>query len=281
MFTEADIQTAIRTITDGVTVTRDPRPSHHASVVSGLEDAPVIEALGIYLAGCVGTAIRVDLEIALDLLGNQPNEVAQLRRSVESIIGADNNVNENFKETRRDPWITEGIAHLCAMLSRDHVNLGPPGRIEAVTLVHPDVTEHGLDQLAIFHEAPVLGVSIGEAKASDQDIGGNLTEAAVKFREVEIGIHDPDIRTTINYLRGSLPQALQSLITQTFWSDRRTFQAYAAYPVNDGFDHRRARPALGALNGAPDTVNVVCLALDDYSQFFDDVADAIREAVEP
>ena len=260
-------------------VTRDSRSSHHATVVSGLESTNVVAALGIYLSACVATAIRVNLEIALDLLGTRPNDIDQLTRGIDAVVGHDNNIAAILKETRRDPWITEGISHLCAMVSRDIANLGPPGRIEAVTLVHPDVTEHGLDQLGIFHDGE-LGICVGEAKASDQDISGNLSDAATKFKEVELGRHDQDIRTTISYLRDSLSVELQQLITPTFWADNRAYQAYAAYPEN-GFDHRRKRPALGSLIGAPSSVNVICLSLQDYEAFFDDVADAMRLAIEP
>jgi hypothetical protein len=279
LFTSTDISNSITTIESAITVTQETANSHVCTMVYGLEHPKPIQAIGIYLAACISTAIKANLEIALDLTGSSPNELTQLRNTVHRIIGPDNQISNIEKETRRNPWITEGLAHLCAMLSRKQQFLFPAGRIEALNLVHSDVTDHGLDHFGIFHRSKKLGVSIGECKTSDKDISGNLTDASTKFHEVINGIHDPRIRTHIQYLRASLPSEIESLITQTFWKEKQLFTAYISYPEHLSFNAKRRRPTFENIQGSPSSVNVISFELKDFDAFFNNLSDAIRQAI--
>lgn len=279
VFTDADVEQSILTISQAAQVTRNPRSSHMVSRVQSFEDLAVVRALGIYLAACIAGGVKANLKIALDLFDVVPQEAAALQKDVHQLIGANNQVSNEFKATRRNPWIAEGIAHLCARLSHDHTHLGPLGRIEVVTNVHDDVTDHGLDQLAIYEDGGFLGISIGESKASNGNISANVTDAADNFASVQNGDHDAHIRRTVNHLRDSLPAALQTLITKSFWRDRRSFLAFAVYNNADTFQPQRARQSLQKLPGAPHSVNLICITLDHYDVFFDGIATAIRESI--
>jgi hypothetical protein len=133
-----------------ITLDEHATTSHRVAVVHGLEAPAVVENLAIYLVGAgFARGIRSSLRIAREFLALAPDEETEVARSVRAVIGNDNAVDSDFKSNRRDPWIAEGISHLVLWLSRRLPALAARGQIQALTQLHVQPMEQGIDLAAL------------------------------------------------------------------------------------------------------------------------------------
>jgi hypothetical protein len=254
--------------------------SHLVSSVHGLEQPAAIDAFATYaLIAGIGQGIRVNLAIATEMLGGGPVFGGQLQRDVDRIIGTSNAISDDFRENRRNPWFTECLGHALLNISRDVVDLGPPGRIEALTLVHTDVSDHGLDLVGLHLEQALLGLNVAEAKASENHASNHGSATATLFAEIDAGTRDAEIRAKVQLLREALSQERQTLVTPSFWHGRRAYLAVISYGATSSFAPTHARPAYGSLTVGAARVRLVAVPLSNYRKFFDDVADRVRALV--
>jgi hypothetical protein len=254
--------------------------SHTVVTISGLEKSPAIDAFATYaLVAGIGQAVRVNLAIATDMFGGGPEFGDALRRDVEQTIGANNAITNDFREDQRDPWFTECLGHLLLNLSRHVTALGPPGTIRALTLVHTDVRDHGMDLVGLHLEQALLALNVAEAKASENNASHHSGATAALFAEVDSGTRDKEIRAKVQILREALPPQEQGLITPAFWHDRRAYAAVISYSQTSTFAPAHPRRSYAALAVGADRVRLLAVPLANYRQFFDTVADQVRALV--
>lgn len=272
---------ALRNLGQLVTVQTQVIASHTVTMVGGLEQQAAIDAFATYsLVAGIGQAIRVNLAIATEMLGSGPSFEAELRRDVDRMIGASNAITNDFREDQRDPWFTECLGHALLNVSRGVPDLGPPGgRLEALTLVHTDVRDHGLDLVGLHLEQTLLGLSIAEAKASEGNASNHGSATAVLFAEVDAGTRDAEIRAKVQLLREALSAQNQVLVTPSFWRGTRSYLAVISYGAASSFRPGRVRPAYASLRVGAARVRLLAVGLTNYRQYFDGVADRVRALV--
>lgn len=278
------IQSALELIAERVQIqpSGDP-PSHLALRVTGIEAQDVVRALAIYLVGCLAGAVKVDATLAARFLGSSFDVERELRRRVRRRIGADNDSStvgrRNWRDRRRNPWIAEGIAHALLMIAGSAATSCVEGAVQALKPLHPQVTQQGLDLVAIYADGDAaLWLAIGESKASKDRGSQELTNATDFYRELESGTRDADLVADLLVLEAALPDNVLDQIGETLWDGRRTYLPLVAYEQN--FDETRRRSALARLGAPREHRRVLLVRLSDFHKFFDDVAEAARESVE-
>lgn len=274
------VANALTGLRQELTVQAQQVGSHVVVVVDGLEKPAAVEAFATYaLVVGIGQAVRVNLAIATEMFGDGPQFVDALRRDVERTIGASNTITDDFREDQRDPWFTECLGHLLLNLSRDVTALGPPGTIQALTLVHTDVRDHGLDLVGLHMEQALLALNVAEAKASENNASNHSGATATLFAEVDNGARDMEIRAKVQILREALPAERQALVTPAFWHARRSYAAVISYAHASPFSPAHQRPTFAALAVGADRVRLLAVPLANYKQFFDTLADRVRALV--
>jgi hypothetical protein len=274
------LQAAIDSLKRELTPQVQTVSSHQVTIVHGIEQQETMEAFATYaLIADIGQGIRVNLAIAAEVLGGSPNFGTELQQQVERIIGANNAIQDDFREDQRDPWFTECLGHALLNISRDVLELAPPGPIQALTLVHTDVRDHGLDLVGLHLEQALLGLHISEAKASENNASNHGSATAKLFAEVDAGSRDPEIRGKVQLLREALPQGQQRLVTPSFWHGQRAYVAVICYSANSSFAPAHARPAYARLAVGAQRIRLLAVPLSNYRQFFDTIADRVRALV--
>lgn len=277
---EGLLANALATLQQELTVRAQQVASHVVVTVDGLEKPAAIEAFATYaLVAGIGQAVRVNLAIATEMFGGDSQFAHALRRDVEQTIGASNAITKDFREDQRDPWFTECLGHLLLNLSRHLAALGPPGAIQALTLVHTDVRDHGMDLVGLHLEQALLALNVTEAKASENNASNHSGATATLFAEVDAGTRDKEIRAKVQILREALPPERQALVTAAFWHDRRAYAAVISYSQASTFAPAHRRPTYAALAVGADRMRLLAVPLANYRQFFDAVADRVRALV--
>jgi hypothetical protein len=255
--------------------------SHIALTVSGLEDEAVINALGLYLVGLLAGIVRTNLRLSAVLLDRTPEGQAQLAADVEARLtppsGASAWAVQHFAADVRDPWIAEGIGHAILAVRHRAETVCLSGAVAAMTVPHAKPSQQGLDLFAIYDSDGVPAIALGEAKATQDNGSGRLTESIAFFRAVEAGDRDVDIRMQVVLLREALSEPLQQGLSGSFWHQRACYLPLIAH--GDDVDMSVPRPALRAITRPAAHKRVIHCRPPDYTQFFDDVAAAMRSAV--
>jgi hypothetical protein len=281
----------LRTVAEALAVLRnaidleqhDPCPGSHTVVrAAGIERLDVAVALGTYLVGVVAGAVSVDLTLSDRYLGEDLDELDQLRREVERAVGSSNDVTTTFKENRRNPWIAECLGHLLLMVAGDEPGLCVPGRVWAATVPHDKVSQQGLDFVAVWEDEELPALCVGECKASESNGGAHLNASIRLFREIDDRARDQQIRVVvINSLEQQMPPEIRDAVPGMFWRDRRLYLPVISYSSASSFNPVTNRPTtFGALLVAVDRRRCVAIPLGDYCTFFDTVADAMRFSIE-
>jgi hypothetical protein len=279
LFTQQACDHAIATVVSKLQIEVHSTLSHDVAVISGIEDPGLIEPLATYLLNCAAQTIQPNLKILNALLGESHDAALQLKSEVFRLVGPDNSVDRDFREDHRDPWIAESIAHLLVSISQRVTGIPPKGPLQALTPVHDDVKDHGTDVLGIYIAAPTssLGLVIFESKASELNATAHAAKAAAFFGEVESGLRDAHIRRMVLMLSGSLTPEIRSLITPSFWSDKRSFAAAMLLSQTCSFDCHAERPSFSTLQVR---ATLVAIPLRLYRAFFDSIADRMRALVD-
>jgi hypothetical protein len=255
--------------------------SHTALVLSGLSDPGVVESLGIYLVALLAGVVRTNLALSTVLLEQTPDGHAQLVTDVEARLtppkGASVGVVANFNANVRDPWIAEGVGHALLAVRGRIETACLSGAVAAMTVPHAKPSQQGFDLFAIYAEDGLPAMALGEAKATQGNGSGRLTEATSFFRAVEDGEREVDIRMQVVSLFESLEPDLQDKLSAGFWRERASYLPFVAY--GDHVDPATERPALAAIGRPASYKRVIHCRPTDYAAFFDAVAAAMRDAV--
>ena len=277
---EAIVTGAVDALASSLRLERTNAGSHQVIILRGLEAPELLEPLATYvLAAGIGQVVGIDLAISADLLGSGPAFEEELRTQVERVLGANCSVSEEFRRTRRDPWITECLAHLLLKLSSALGNLDSSGALISLTSVHTDVTAHGIDLLGLRLRDMLLTLDVTEVKASEDDPSRMASDTAGVFSEVDEGKRDPEIRQKVQLLRTALSEAEQALVTASFWRGGRVFMAVVSYGSRVSFTPSTNRPAYASLASSPDAVRLLAIPIADFRRFYDSLADRVRALV--
>jgi hypothetical protein len=255
--------------------------SHTVVTVTGLEAPAVPVALGRYLIGALAGAVGLDARLSEQLLARGVNRQEELRRSVAALIG-DNNVfptdeDRQFRDTRRNAWIGEGVGHALLTLSAAKETPCLDGQVCALTAVHPTTTRQGLDSVSAYVQAGALGIAIGESKSTCSYASENLGHAVGLFLQIEQGEYQQDLRRELSAFRHVLPPELASQLRDSLWTDNASYLPMIVH--QDPYDFMNHRPNLAKLAQPLTRRRVIVMRLAEFHAFFDAVADAMRAAV--
>jgi hypothetical protein len=253
--------------------------SHTVLVVSGVDDEQVVDALGIYLVALLAGVVRTNLRLSTALLVRTPDGQAQLATDVEKRLTppASGWTVEDFNQNVRNPWIAECVGHALLAVRQRAVTPCLSGPVAAMTVPHANPTQQGLDLFAFYDDDGLPALAIGEAKATERNGGGRLTEATGFFRQVARGERDVDIRMQVVGLTEALGEELQRGLSGAFWHERSCYLPVIAH--GDEMNLGRRRPALEAIPRPASQKRVISCRPSDYAGFFSAVADAMRSAV--
>lgn len=274
LFSPATVDAAVLTIRDNTSVQLVHLSTHEMVLVEIPETTAVVDATAAYLVHCIAQTIATDLSIVTELVGSGPDALASLAVDVRRRLGEDNGITDEFRQDDRDPWIAEAIGHLFTNISREHFDIPPAGFVHAVTPVHDDVKDHGFDLVALYEIGSALGLSISEAKASENNASNHAGKAAILFSNIEKGTRDQQIRGKVLLLRDSLPVHLKGSLTPGFWRDERCLIALLMMSEQCGFDCYAERKAFSSLTRKP---YVIAIRLKQYVVFFNAIADRMRQ----
>jgi hypothetical protein len=263
-------------------VVEGPR-THTALVADALGDPEVPRALGTYLVGVVAGAVDEDARLSQELLARTPDSRAEVRRHLLRLLGNDNQFVDEaariFRDTTRNPWIAEIIAHALLVLRQRQETPCLEGDIAALKQPHADPKRHGLDVIAIYaDDRQLAALAIGEAKASRQYGAARLNDSASFFREIDRGGRGVEIRAEVHALKHVLSAELRATLADGFWRSRCCYLPVIVHcdPINEAIDHE----GLSRLRPPAASRRLLALRLEDFHGFFDAVADAARDALD-
>lgn len=254
-------------------------PSHRVVLIDGWNDCQQTRCcIAHYLVGLRACAIDAALRINAILEDTQEDRV-EILENVTAIVGNDNTISDDRKQHERNPWIAEGIWHMCMSIAARRNELHPCGTIIALDYAHVIAKDHGLDVAAIYEHDGVIGLSLIETKTYRDRPDKALYDAVVFFREVDDGKHSARIRQTVQTMRGALSAEQQAKVSSSFWKRCRTYIPNPHYlPVEDKpIDWTHNRPSLRKLQ--PDRLNILIMPhlITGFDNFFDQISDEMRD----
>jgi hypothetical protein len=250
--------------------------SHCVLVVEGWGDGPqMTEAIAAHLVGLLASAVNRALVVRAQITDTDADRL-ELLRNVEAITGSKvAPLSLEQKQDQRNPWIAEGIWHLCLFLSAARNDLHPHGPIVALDLPHIAAKDHGFDVVGIYRSSAGFGVSFVESKAYESNPNGAINDAVAFYEEIESGKHDARARQVVASMRDSLPSAEQGAISASLWKDERTYLPNPHYDASTVMDWTNTRPSFDGLAVPTDRIVIMPHAIKKFRKFFDDVADAM------
>ena len=222
-------------------------PSHELLVVTGWNQSLVVRrAVAEYLVGLCVMAVNSVLAVRTDLIG--PSGLVEIKQNVEDIIGVNGvGLTDEQVTMKRDPWIAEGIWHLCLAVSMNTPGSHPPGALFALSLPHLDTTEEGLDLAALYRSQNGVGVSIVETKAYRTSPAVAVQRAAKFFQKINSGSYRKKVREAVLRMRAECTPADQREITAQLWQERRWYIPNLHYDAAYTEDWTRPRRVLSSL----------------------------------
>ncbi|BEL01836.1 hypothetical protein Q0Z83_000270 [Actinoplanes sichuanensis] len=255
--------------------------SHTVVTITGVDSAAVPAALGRYLVGALSGAIQLDAQLSQDMLAEGVDRREEISRTVESLIGSHNlfatKTQRLFRDTRRNAWIGEGVAHALLALSARRETSCVDGQVCALSEIHETPNRQGLDSVSTYVQGGILGVAIGESKSTASNVNANLGSAADLFIDVEKGVHGPDLRSRLMAFRPILAPGLKEQVKDSLWSENASYLPIIVY--QDAGDFTATRAKFNQLKTPLQRRRLIVVELTDFHRFFDAVADAMRHAV--
>lgn len=250
--------------------------THRVVAVEGwADDVDTVNAVAVYLVGLLANAISRALSVRAGI-ENTAEDRLELVRNVEKIAGSGARpLSVSQQQDERNPWIAEGIWHLCLVLTSGRPELHPHGAIIAVDLPHVAAKDHGFDVIGIFKSASEVGVTFVESKAYERDPNGAINSAVSFYKDLEAGKHDSRARQVIQTLREALPASEQGQVSLSLWKHRRAYVPNPHYDAAISIDWTHARPSFGGLGVGRQDIVVMPNCLPAFRAFFDAVADAM------
>lgn len=273
---EAAVQEGLAVLEKTLRCIPQTAPSHSVLLVEGWGDGPqTTEAIASYLVGLLASAVNRALVVRAHITNTNADRL-ELLRNVEAITGSKATpLSPKRKQDQRNPWIAEGIWHLCLFLSATRKDLHPQGPIVALDLPHIAAKDHGFDVIGIYRGPSTYGVSFVESKAYEKDPNGAINDAVSFYAELESGKHDARARQAVASMRDSLPPGAQGAVSASLWKDERAYLPNPHYDASTVMDWTNTRPSLKGLALPTDRIVIMPHSIDNFRKFFDDVADAM------
>jgi hypothetical protein len=278
------VEAALATFSRAVTLEQGSSPDSHLVLhARGVDCQEAIDSIGAYLIACLAGAVRVDTGLAARILSSAVDPKEDLRRRAlarlqpaSSLTGQEA---ENWLVRRRNPWITEGLAHALLCVAGRQALGCVDGQAAAVKPLHPQVSQQGLDVIAIYTDKNAnLFLAVGESKASKDRPSQELTNAAGFFGMLERGERDGDLVADLLILEPVLDPGTLDGVGAALWADSRTYVPLVAHGTSyDAKDHREV---LAGLRPAREHKRVLLISLEDFDGYFAGVADAALRAID-
>lgn len=256
--------------------------THVAVFVTGWNDTEdATRAVAKYLVGLIASCIDSVLTVRTSLLADTDADRLELRANVESMIGTEEHPKTvDEKREFRNPWIAEGLWHLCMVLAglkRPEFHL--PGAVRAVTSIHALARDPGPDVAVVFSIGGALGLTIVETKAYQNDPARAIRDAAQFFRQVDDNAQSLRVRQQMNALVSQLPPSVQKLSTPSFWKRIRCYVPNPHHSSAVEIDWASDRDVLAPFRRDNQIVMIMPHGVTDFADFFDEVASQMVEFV--
>lgn len=274
---ESELQTFISKINVNIIDTS----THRSIIITGIENHPeVIRCIAVYMVALISSSIEGNLQIRADLIEYTELGKTEIIESVLDTIGENNDLDQDFIEDERNPWLAEALVHLLLFVSNRVKNIHPVGEVLAVGLVHDDPKDKGLDLTALY-QAETLGLTIGECKAYKLNPNKAIFNAVKFFDGVDNNRKTGKrIRTQVQILRKFLPDEISELVTHGFWKNERCFLTSPIFDMSVNKDWKRARnKTMGKLSVPIEKRLIIPIAIEDFDDFFNALSDEMRKFV--
>ena len=277
------IEEALEAIQTCVECKEQPSPDSHTVVeISGLDEPSLPRSLARYAVGFLAGWVELDATIEARLAMQGVEKRPELLRLVEKIVAPPTGVTDEqleiWRQTSRNAWLAEVFTHALFVVHRSLTTDFLAGAVLALHRPHPQPKRQGLDTIAIYDEEEVAVMTISETKATADNPSGELTNACDMFDSVEIGGHGPDIRNAIDILGRIFPEDMQSQVVEALWRENRCYLPAVFHQAE--FDASASRKRLAKLPPVAARKRVVLCRLDDFEEFFEQVATAMPRAVD-
>lgn len=257
--------------------------THNTVIVNGLDrNVETIRHLAVYTVATVFNAFEANLRIADDVMEYNEDSVLEVKSCFNRYIGESNNYyttpsGRRFISNARNPWLAEVIVHLLLNISATVRELFPPGLILTTTFVHDLPTDNGVDAAGIY-SSDHLGVVIVECKAYKTRPSAALTHAAGYFANFDTNyILGKRIRTHVQTMRAFLPEEHRQNAINSFWKNEKSFMPTLFFDSTKNQDWTTSRTEMGGLSVDKEKRVLIPINIDSFKEFFDDLADAIRD----
>ena len=185
--------------------------------------------------------------VILGQLGNMYDNDLKIRSTIDAGLGKGNILKENLFnalknawlitsdhlttdqiKNERDPLILELIAHVILIIQRDNLalqfdNIKP----EYVRPPHSKANQGGLDMIVLSKKDGKFIPFLGEIKAYKNDPKTGLIDACKKFQEINLGVHNTEIRSYFCSLQ--VPEEIKQQISLSFWSNQSNLSAFVGH----------------------------------------------------
>ena len=98
------------------------------------------------------------------------------------------------------------------------------------------------------------------------------------FAKIDKSTYGAELRSELGTLRQVLSEDLKQKVTDALWRESACYLPVIVH--GDPFEHLRDREWLASLSPPADRRRVLLIALADFHDFFNAVADAMRAAVD-
>lgn len=251
--------------------------THCSLIVFGWNNSEETKrAVAHYLVGLRACAIDSALKIKSQL-EDTPEDRLEIERNVLNIIGNNNgNLSEDQKQDERNPWLSEGLWHLCMAIAARRYEFHPIGRIISIDYAHVATKDHGLDVLVLYQSEELLGLSIVETKAYKDDPNRAINNAVDFYREIDNGKHDLRIRQSVQIMRTALNPDLQRKISGSFWKRNRSYIPNPHYDDHIQMDWQNTRPSFRNLFPDRNKIMLMPHMIHEFDSFFDEISNEMR-----
>lgn len=255
--------------------------THRALLVSGWEnEGETLPAIAQYLVGLRACAIDAALNIRATLADTEEDRL-EIWQSVVDVVGENNNAlteqQIRFKQDERNPWIAEGVWHLCMAIAAQRREIHPMGSIILLDYAHIKAKDHGLDVAVIYQTGGETGISLIESKAYKNDPNGAVNAAVGFFRDVDADKHSTRIRQAVQIMRTALSTEQNRTISASFWRRHRCYICNPHFQTAQYMDWTNARSSFRELEPGPYRTAVMPHSISNFDSFFDNVADEMRD----
>lgn len=253
--------------------------THRALIVNGWDsDQDSLQAVAKYLVGLRATAMDVALNICSVLFDDTPEGKIDILNSVFEIVGENNDALTDIQiRDERNPWLAEGLWHLCMFLSKEIKECHPSGEIIALGPVHVKAKDHGLDGIVLYEKANNIGLSLIESKAYKDDPNRAINKALGFFKEIDNEKHSTRIRQDISNIRRSLPIEIQDKVVGTFWRRERTYIPNPHYDSSTSMDWTNGRKSFESLLIGRDNIIIMPNIITNFDSFFNEISNKMRD----